>query len=77
MKKFFRNLFLVLVNLIVFVIAWLLLGNLAETLIRRYMDSAIHLPQAFAWGAINAFVSFAAARVIEYGVDHVIWGDDK
>lgn len=77
MKSFIRNAILIVVNLGVFLVAWVLLGNLAETLIHKYMNDTINMPQAFAWGAINALVAHALARIVEAGVEYLVWGDHE
>ena len=77
MKSFIRNVILIIVNLGVFLLAWVLLGNLAEVLVEKYMNNTMTMPQAFAWGAVNALVAHAAARIVEAGIEYLVWGDDE
>lgn len=77
MKSFIRNASLVFVNLVVFILTWVALGNLAEYLIGEYMNSSINMPQAFAWGAVNALIAHGLARIVEAGVEYLVWGDHE
>lgn len=77
MKTFIRAATLVIINLAVFLVMWVLLGNLAETLIHKYMNDSINMPQAFAWGAVNALVAHGLANMVESIVEYFVWGDDE
>ncbi|QEQ94851.1 hypothetical protein pEaSNUABM56_00051 [Erwinia phage pEa_SNUABM_56] len=75
--KYFRPTLLVLLNLTVFVIMWVLFGNLAEAMIHKYMNDTIMLPQAFALGAVSYLLSNLIAIGIETFVEWVVWGKSE
>lgn len=72
--KYFRFITLCVVNLVVFMLLWVSLGSLAETVIHKHMNDTITLPLAFSWGAINFLISRGVAVGLEYLVEWVVWG---
>lgn len=77
MKTFIRSTILVIISLAVFIFVWVLLGRLAEYVVSEYMNNAINMPTAFAWGAINAFLAHRVAQIFDTGLDNFIWGEAK